>query len=94
MGLVYRVANDDAREVICPQLVDDLSGKMPGTAAPGHPFGNILLYLMGTFWNGSSCRLVNDEGDQEEFYGYTNITEKVIAAYNEQFRTNHKFTPG
>jgi hypothetical protein len=104
MGDVFRIVNDDAKQMIDPQYVDNGSGKW-GMSMPGSPFGSIVLYAMTTFWRGDSCRVMSDaEADVPDFvegydrsqayYGYENVTEKMVSAYNSQWNTNYKYTPG
>lgn len=91
MGVYYKAACDEAKEQIDPGHIDDLGVKANAIAHPDHPFGPVVVFAMLHRWK-ASARIANDSADDDGYFAYADVTEEVLAAYNEQYKTQLKFT--
>ena len=91
MGTYYQVACDERKERIDPGDIDDLGIKAGPIAHPKHPFGPVVMFAMLHRWR-RPVRLVNDCAEDPGYFEYENVTEEVLAAYNEYYETEFKFT--
>jgi len=91
MGAYYKAACDEAKEQINPGHIDDLGIKAKSIAHPNHPFGQVVIFAMLHRWK-ASVRIANDTGDDDGYFDYADVTDEVLKAYNEHYKTQLRFT--
>lgn len=87
MGVYYKIACDQAREVIDPGDVNDFGIKFSSITCLDHPIGSLTIFALGRRWSGKTVRLVDDCGDDDTpYFTYRDVTREVIEEYNEHNR--------
>ena len=92
MGIYYQIACDELEERIDPGSINNLGVKAKNIANPKHPFGQVVVFVLLTRWEGKSVRLVDDCEDDPGYFEYKDVTEDVLKEYNEVYGTEYKFT--
>ena len=92
MGIYYKLACDDAREIISPSHIDNLGQKFGSITQPNHPLGAIFIFAMATIWNNKSARVVNDSFEDSAYSEYEDVTEYIINEYNKFKGTEYVYT--
>jgi hypothetical protein len=91
MGVYYKAACDEAKEQIDPGHINDLGVKAGSIAHPEHPFGPVVIFAMLYRWK-APVRIANDTADDDGYFVYADVTEEVLKAYNERYKTQLMFT--
>lgn len=91
MGVYYKVVCDERKERISPGDIDGLGNKSGAISHPRHPFGSVIVFAMLHRWR-AAVRLVNDSEEDPSYLEYEDVTESVLREYNEQHKTEYKFT--
>jgi hypothetical protein len=96
MGIYCKVACDETRESIDPGLINNSGIKIQHLGRRNHPLGPLVMHVLTWRWQGKSCRVVDDSGDDPAYDAYVDITESMIADYNSSLGPDEErlaFTP-
>ena len=85
MGVYYMIACDELKERIEPGDVFGLGIKRGAITSVEHPIGALVINTLMGRWNGRSCRVADDCGEDPGYFEYTDVTEEVMADYNEEW---------
>lgn len=91
MGTYYQVACDQHKERIDPGDINNKGIKAHAIAHPNHEFGPVVIFAMLRRWN-APIRLADDTREDEGYFDYKNVTQQVIADYNEVYGTSLEYT--
>lgn len=86
MGIYYKIVCDDLKQ----QLNTIGSPKFPAIAHPYGNFSSLVLFALGTIWNGYSIRMANDMCD-DYYEKYEDVTEKVFENWKKTFKCSEEF---